>query len=256
MIDAVELGLIERRITAAVRLVGDERARAERIAKAPHGYLVALDSGDVARHAGLLSPVPGPSEIRVAVTPGPTPSQWHVDVAARDRPGLLAASTGVLALSGIDVIQAVVATWDDGAALQAFVVGSALTPDPAGLQMAFAASLDRPLWAPAMADATLTFDAGASTVYTACQVQAADRPGLLHTLAVAIAAAGADIHAARVTTADGVACDHFDLSDRSGAKLDGRLEAAIRDHVHTGVAVGLPKQTGRRSVFSRRRLLL
>ena len=91
-----------------------------------------------------------------------------------------------LAERAIDVIQAVVATWDDGAALQAFVVRSAPAPDAAGLQTAFEASLDRRLSAPALPDATVAFDRGASTVYTACEVQAADRPGLLHVLAVAI----------------------------------------------------------------------
>ena len=66
----------------------------------------------------------------------------------------------------------------------------------------------------------MTFDHTASPLYTACQVQAVDKPGLLHAIATAMAAAEVDIHAARVTTVDGTAVDHFDLSDRAGHKLD------------------------------------
>jgi [protein-PII] uridylyltransferase len=165
-------------------------------------------------------------------------------VASRDRSGLLAAFTGVLVGSGIEVVQAVLATWDDGGALEAFVVRSANPPDSQGLQNAFEASLEVPLSSPAVADAHVTFDDGASALYTCCDVRAADRPGLLHAMAVAIAAAGADVHAARVTTIDGVARDRFDLSDRSCHKLDATLEEAIRAGVLCGV-IGL--RVGRRS---------
>jgi len=74
-------------------------------------------------------------------------------------------------------------------------------PDCTDLLAAFEAALDQPLLAPARPDAIVAFDRAASTIYTACEVRAVDQPGLLHALAVAIAAAGADIHAARVTTA-------------------------------------------------------
>jgi len=246
MIDVAELGLVERRIAAAVRLVGDDRARAARIALAPPGYLVALDSSDVARHAALLSPVPAPAEVRVVATPGRTVGEWHLDVAARDRPGLLAACTGVLAARGIDVVQAVLATWDDGAALEAFVVRSASAPDAVSLQTAFEASLERPRSSPPLPDAAVTFDRAASTMYTPCRIQAADRPGLLHGLAVAIAAAGADVHAARVDTVDGVVCDRFDLSDTVGNKLDAHLESAVRLHIRDGVVARTRRRWPRR----------
>src|SRR5205823_2789444 len=132
---------------------------------------------------GLLSPVPAPGAVRVVATPGRAVGEWHLDVAARDRPGLLAACTGVLADRGIDVVQAVLATWADGAALEAFAVRSAVAPDAMGLQTAFEASLDQPRSSPPLPDAAVVFDRVASTVYTACEVRATDRPGLLHGLA-------------------------------------------------------------------------
>ena len=257
-IDEDHRGQAVNRRRAATRLVGATSLAAARIATAPAGYLLAHRSSDIARHAALLAGLPLPGEVRVVVTPGQAPGVWHLDVASRDRPGLLAAFTGVFVDSGIDVVQGVVATWDDGAALEAFVVNSADAPDPHSLQKALEASLDAPLSSPPVADALVTFDDEASPLYTRGDIVAADRPGLLHALAVAIATAGADVHAARVTTTDGLACDHFDLSDPAGNKLDARLEESIRSAVLAGVNKPWPRpqpgsQRGRRALFGRRR---
>jgi UTP:GlnB (protein PII) uridylyltransferase len=151
---------------------------------------------------------------------------------------LLAAFTGVLARRGVDVHQAVLATWDDGGALEAFVVTAANPPEPGALQDAFEASLDEPLSSAPIADADVSFAAGASALYTSCDVRAVDRPGFLHDVAVAIASAGADVHAARVTTINGIVQDRFDLSDRSGHPLDAAMEEAIRLGIHRGVTGG------------------
>jgi len=84
-------------------------------------------------------------------------------------------------------------------------------------------------------DARVSFTNGASPLYTSCDVHAANRPGLLHAIAVAIASTGADVHAARVTTVDGHAHDRFDVSDQDGHRLDAGLEDAIRVGVQLGV---------------------
>jgi [protein-PII] uridylyltransferase len=230
-------GPVERRRAAAVRLVGDDCNARARIAGAPPGYVLVHDSSDIVRHCDLLSPRPDPSEVRVIATPGRAPGEWHLDIATRDRPGLLAALTGVLSAAAIDVIQAVLATWADGAALEAFVVRSSAAPDAVALQSAFVASLRSPLDSQPVADAAVSFDNHASALYTRCDVRAADRPGLLHAVAVAIAAASADVHAARVRTADGLAHDVFDLTDSAGHKLGAVLQDAIRTRLCEGVAV-------------------
>ena len=226
---------VEERTAAAIRLVGSDDLAARRISTAPAGYLLAHTSSDVARHCELLSPLPAPGQARVVVTPGLTAGEWHLDVGSRDRPGLLAAFTGVLARCDVDVQQAVLATWDDGGALEAFIVTAPTAPEPGALQEAFEASLDEPLTSPPLPDAKVSFANGRSALYTSCDVRAADRPGLLHALAVAIASAGADVHAARVTTLDGVAHDRFDLSDHTGHRLDATLEEAIRLGVRHGL---------------------
>lgn len=241
-------GQVEARQMSAVRLVGEAAPAATRIATAPPGYLLAHASSDIVRHCELLSPLPEPGEVRVVSTPGRSPGEWHLDVAGRDRPGLLAAFTGVFVDFAIDVVQAVLATWDDGGALQAFVIRSADPPEAATLQHAFVASLDMSLSAPSVTDAEVTFDDAASPLYTSCGVVAADRPGLLHAIAVAIATTGADIHAASVVTVDGVARDRFDLTDRTGRKLDSTLEDAIRASIRGGVD---PARRGKRFRASR-----
>jgi UTP:GlnB (protein PII) uridylyltransferase len=230
-------GPVDRRRAAAVGLVEDGSGAATRIADAPPGYLLVHGSSDIARHCELLCPLPLPSEVRVEATPGRTRGEWHVDVATRDRRGLLAAFTGVLAAANVDVVQAVLATWDDGAALEAFVVRCDDAPDGLALQHAFVASLREPLEACPVGDAGVTFDDSTSALYTQCDVRAADRPGLLHALAVAMASAGADVHAARVRTAGGLAHDVFDLSDPTGRKLDTGLENRIRSCLREGRAV-------------------
>jgi [protein-PII] uridylyltransferase len=235
----------ERQVTdrrkAAVRLVGADSTAAARIATAPAGYLLAHTSSDIVRHCELLSVLPAPGQARVVCTPARAPGEWHVDVGSRDRPGLLAAFTGVLARLRIDVHQAVLATWDDGAALEAFVVRSADPPDPGALQDMFERSLVEPLTSVPITDAEVSFANVGVGPYTTCDVRAVDRPGLLHALAVAIAAAGADVHAASVTTTDGIAHDRFDLSDRAGQPLDAATEDVIRIGVTHGIAA-----TGRR----------
>lgn len=227
---------VDRRRAAVIRLVGDGSDASARIAAAPPGYVLVHGSSDIARHCELLSPLPRPHDVRVDVTPGRAARQWHVDVATRDRPGLLAAFTGVLASSDINVVQAVLATWDDGAALEAFVVRADEAPDATRLQASLSASLHQPLESEPVADAVVSFNNHASALYTRCDVRGPDRPGLLHALAVAIAGAGADVHAARVTTEDGLAHDVFDLSEPAGDKLDDATADAIRGRLRDGTA--------------------
>jgi [protein-PII] uridylyltransferase len=225
---------VEARRAAAARLVGPGTGAAARIAGAPAPYLLVHTSSDVARHGQLLTPLPAAGEVRLLVTPGRQAGHWHLDLASRDRAGLLAAFTGVLAGRGIGIVQAVVATWDDGGALQAFVVRSAAPPDEAVLQPALEASLGAAPRSAPVPDAEVEFVDTATGPYTYCTVRARDRPGLLHDIAGAMAAAGADVHAARVATIGQAAVDHFDLSDRRARKLTPSGQDAVRRAIRSG----------------------
>jgi UTP:GlnB (protein PII) uridylyltransferase len=223
----------------ASRLVAAGSATAYRIATAPPGFVLAQTASDVARQCELLEPLPALREVRTALTPGRGPGTWHLDLATRDRPGLLAAFTGVLLGAGVDVAQAVVATWPDGAALQALVIRGVRSPDAAALQAECIASLARPLTSVPFDDVEITFDQDRSPLYTACEVSAPDHPGLLHAVAVALSATGIDIHAASVTTVAGVARDRFDLTDRAGSKVDPVRQRRVRDAVRRGIGADL-----------------
>jgi [protein-PII] uridylyltransferase len=235
VLDEAPARLVRQRRDAALSLVDVTTTAARaRVDSAPPGYVLSHDAADIARHCALIDPCPAAEEIRVVATPGPV--GWQVDVAARDRPGLLAAVTGALAAHDLDVRQAVIATWDDGAALDAFVVATPFTPDVDALQHDVTAALPGPHVAGRVPRADVTFRDDVSRWYTRCEVRVADQPGLFHALAVALAAAGADVHAARATTANGHVLDVFDLTDAAGHKLTGATKEAIVALLAAGAA--------------------
>ena len=140
----------------------------------------------------------------------------------------------VLAAHGLDVLEATVATWGDGAAIESFLVtrppldpprldpaaiGAAAPPDAAALEASIVRAFEDPLVSPPNPDAEVAFDDAASPWYTLCEVRSPDRRGLLHMITVGLAAAGASVHSARLVTLDGQAVDRFELTDRDGRKL-------------------------------------
>jgi UTP:GlnB (protein PII) uridylyltransferase len=82
----------------------------------------------------------------------------------------------------------------------------------------------------------VSFDHEATPWHTACQIEAPDKPRLLHHLATAFAAARVDVVAATIAGVDGRAHDSFLLDRGDGAKLHAADEAAIVRFVACGVA--------------------
>ena len=242
--------LVERRRAEAVRLAGGDQAVGDRIEHAPRTYLLAQDASDVARQAALLGRLPSPGRARVAVSPCEgSGNEWRVEVASRDRPGLLATVSGVLSDAGLSVQDAVVATWADGGALDAFRVlpTKQKPPNADALTAAIVEAFDRPLEASPTPGAEVVFDDDASPWYTLCEVSCVDRPGLLHAITAAFASAGVDVHSARVRTVEGQAADRFEVTDGNGRKLGEPAKLAVIEAVAGGV------RTGRRGRLLRRR---
>ncbi len=241
--------LVERRRAEAMRCAGDNERVTDRIKHAPRAYLLSQDADDIARQAAFVEPVPARGEASVAVLPvaddddGGVP-HWRIEVAARDRPGLLATVSGVIAGAGLDILDAAVATWGDGAALDTFLVQRVAPdelaelppPDPVKLEAAIVTAFDAPLESSPNPDAELRFDDHASPWYTICEVRSPDRRGLLHSLTAAMASAGTSVHSARLVTIDGTAVDRFELTDRNERKLDDAAKNAALDAVRNGVA--------------------
>jgi len=248
--------MVERRRAEAIRIVGDQPRVVERIEHAPRAYLLSQEAIDIARQAAFVEPVPSRGEASVAVLPiapedgGATP-KWRIEIAARDRPGLLATVSGVVADAGLDILDAAVATWGDGAALDTLLVQRAELqparlsaseiaelppPDPVKLEAAIVAAFDTPPQSLPNPDAELRFDDHASPWYTICEVRSPDRRGLLHSLTAAMASAGANVHSARLVTIAGTAVDRFELTDRNERKLDETAKEAVLVAVRDGVA--------------------
>lgn len=231
------LTLLDRTRDRALALVADGPAFSDRIAAAPLAYLLSEEPAAVVRHVQLLEPRPQHKVFRVGITQE-SAAVWRVEIGARDQLGLLALVTGVLERAQLDVVDAVLATWGDGAALQAFRVRTGIVgvaPDKDSLIRALAEAQNQDLVAPPVSDASVVFDDAGSPWHTIAEVRATDRRGLLHALAVAFAAAGADVHAARITTNDHMALDRFDLTDRTGRKLGDETKAAVRMALANGV---------------------
>ena len=131
------------------------------------------------------------SRVRAPDDDGP---EWRVEVACRDRAGLLAMVAGVLADHGVDVLDAVVATWPDDGALESFRVqragpaprrSSTTTCSRRSVRLTAIGSRRRSTRrstrrsvSPPNPEADVRFDDDASPWYTLCEVRSPDRAGL------------------------------------------------------------------------------
>jgi Kef-type K+ transport system membrane component KefB len=231
--------LAGRRRAETVRLIGAKPELVRRVEEAPQSYLLRETSTAIARQIALLEPLPGPREARVAITPADEGAEYWIDVGARDRPGLLAAVTGVLASLGVNVSEALVATWPDRGALETFrVAGELSLAEPGRLAKEIEESLDAPVVAEPIAGAVVDFDDDSSPWHTIAEIRAPDRIGLLHSQAMAIAAAGADVSAARITTEGSNAIGRFDLNNSVGGKLTESDKDLIRSFIASGGVAG------------------
>ena len=142
--------------------------------------------------------------------------------------------TAALTALGLDIIGAISAVWGDGCALGSFLV-QARQPSTEALVAALTHALAQPLDSAPANGVTLDFDDDASPWHTICTVTARDQRGLLHSLTTAFAAAGADVHSARVVTAGDAVADLFELTDTKGHKLTPATEEQVRVLLATGV---------------------
>ncbi|MDQ6650389.1 MAG: [protein-PII] uridylyltransferase [Actinomycetota bacterium] len=206
--------------------------------------LALAERGEV---AVLLEAAPG-AETGVRDAGGPA----TVTMVAPDRPGLLAAAAGVLALHRLDVRSAD-ATAVGATAVSRFAVlprfGS--LPDPARVRDDLRAVLEGRLslsdrlaererayerdpsgWA---APRVLWLDEVAETA-TVLEVRAHDRLGVLHRIAGALQSCGLDVRSARLSSFGAEVIDAFYVVDSEGAKV---AEPAVRDSVEAAVLAAL-----------------
>ena len=204
----------------------------------PRAYVLATAASDLARQVALCDPVPRPPEVRVGVTVSPDrPDVWWVEIVARDRPGLLARQTGCagrarasMSLAPSRPSGAMDAHWPPSSCV------ADQEPVAAGLDRFAEARPQRPLSSVPTSGVTLSFDDDGSPWHTICTVRARDQRGLLHAVTTAFAAAGVNVHAARIRTAGDTVVDVFELTDGKGQKLSGVTEERVRMLLAAGVA--------------------
>jgi [protein-PII] uridylyltransferase len=189
----------------------------------------------------------------------------QVTIGAPDRPGLLSVCAGVLALNQLDV-RAAKMTVEDGIGTGVFAVRPRFgrAPVPEILADAVRAALEGTLplgdrlrqreqdyrqdegrpRPPRISWHNSEVSGDATGIV---EVRAADRAGLLHQLAAAIAGGGLDVTSARIETLGGDAVDCFYVCNPSGTPVDAEQRARI-DAALTAVAGGQgapePARTG------------
>lgn len=234
-LDAEQRNLVAVRRAEVIAQVGDDQRAVARAVAAPPAYLLAVDADDVARHLRSIDPLPPRKQFRIQITSLAQEGTWMLDVYGRDRAGLIAAVASTLASQGLDVVRATFVTWDDGAALETFVVIGATEPDASALQGLIEDAVASFTEAGPLPELSLEFDDKASPWHTVCEIDAPERPGLLGEVAAVFRAGGAAIRSATVTSHDGRAYDTFELTTLDGRKLDAAGQQRIRELAASGV---------------------
>lgn len=235
--------------TRAAASVGSSRAILAFLEQAPLRYLARRCADDVLRDARLVQSIAGPGapgRFGIGLRAGPAEGTWLIDVVTRDRPGLFTTLSGILALTGIDVLTAEAFTARNGIALDTFAVTSAtraavdagtLNTLERTLGLALAGRLElevrlaerRRHYPARSVAAEARVEIGPRSAFTTrIRVRAADRVGLLHDLARAIDAFGLDVRRATITTLSGMADDVFEVTDDEGGPPD---PDALRDRI-------------------------
>jgi len=168
---------------------------------------------------------------RLGVTVSEHRGDVRVNVAVPDQVGTLSTVAGVLAVERLAVRAAVVTSVDGLGISQWSVAGS--SPDPVRLRDRLAVALrddsdlvrrlaarDQSASRGKSAASRVDLLPGASETATVLQVRAHDRPGLLYEVTAAIAATGADVRSAHVSTLGAECVDVFYLTDRHGSPLE------------------------------------
>jgi [protein-PII] uridylyltransferase len=144
---------------------------------------------------------------------------------------------------GLNITDASIATWPDGAVLDSFVVCAPQRPPAKDLALAFEASLIGRLAFTAMPSLTLELDNESLPWHTAVKVGGPDATGALQAVTAAFAAAEVVVHSARIVTVDGMIADRFAVTDRVGRKLDDAAMERVRTALAKG---GRPRRSLRR----------
>lgn len=220
LLDGVDDSLADMRRRQA-RDLTDDAALIDRITHAPTTYVLAHEPAMLLEHARLIEPAPHGRRVRVTVQPTATTGQYMVNVACRNRRGLLSRLSGAFADAGHSVVSASLATWPDDSVLDTFIVAAQTPPDPTTLAGDFERALRGRLRSRRLAGAPprTAIDNSIHPWHSVLRVSGPDQIGLLAALSFALSEIGVVVHHAVIQTRDGLVDDAFEISDRVGRKV-------------------------------------
>jgi Kef-type K+ transport system membrane component KefB/predicted amino acid-binding ACT domain protein len=220
--------LVESRLQAALALTTDESIRA-RITHAPASYALTHTPKQLLDHALLVEPIPRSGDARIVVLPTQSIDQWLVNIACRDRPELLARLSGALSSIDLNVLNAEIATWADGAVLDIFTVQSTNEPRLGAVSDAVQRSLKSRSVSTSGGPYKLTvrLDHSAHPWHSIMRVEGEDHTGLLRDITATLAKLKVVIHHAQIGTDQGRVNNMFEISDAHGRKLSEQASNKI-----------------------------
>lgn len=203
----------------------------------PQAYVHATELSDIRSHLALSARLKGSDDLVAKISK----SRGHtrITVVTRDRPGLFALLTGILAINRMDVISADIFTWYDGTAVDTFRVNPPwadfrdwaamerqfreLRGNAAGVKARIektkALRSETPPPARSTDAVTVGVDNASSDYFTLVEVKAHRRIGLVHDVSHALSALSLSIHRAFVSrSADLAACVYY-VVDAHGEKI-------------------------------------
>ncbi len=249
---------VRQRVIAAAS-GGEREAVAEFLASMPDGYALTTPEEMIGAHAALRRKFARREEagdvpaVAKHVAPFPERGFTELAICTRDRPGLFAMLSGVLASHGMNILAARIDTSRDGVALDAFRVShdaSEVAIDherwervDKTLRAVLGGTLDveelvRRSSRPSLLSrkkrpvpTRVEIDNRVSTDFTVLDVYAGDRVGLLFTITNCLYHLWLSIHLAKITTMVNHVLDVFYVTDSEGRKIEDpeRLETIRRE---------------------------
>lgn len=228
LVDSESNTLVESRIRAALALSSDDAIRT-RITHAPASYALAHSPQQLIDHALLVEPMPRSGDARVVVLPTSTKDQWLVNIACRDKPALLARLSGALSSLDLNVVNAEIATWADGAVLDIFTVQSTNEPRLGAVSDAVQRSLQvrNVKTSGGPYNLEIQLDHSAHPWHSIMRVEGDDQSGLLRDITATLAKLKVVIHHAQIDTIQGRVHNMFEISDAHGRKLSAQASNKI-----------------------------
>ena len=208
-------------------------------------------ASEMAAHAGLWRRLSPDAPAVLSAKGNHAENLRLVTVAAKDAPGLFSRIAGALSLHGVSILDAEIYTWHNGTALDTFHV---CPPPDALFEKETWAKVERDLNASIKGELDLfealarkraasgaraatslgepehvRVDDESSGFFTIFEVEADDRPGLLHALTRTFFRGGVDIRVAKISTKADRVFDVFFVRDTDGQKLDDERSSRIRE---------------------------